>query len=77
MPGLTAYFGLVKVGRAKKGETVIISAASGAVGQVAGQIANSIGCATIAIVSSDERLEWCKELGYSHGINYKKTANFN
>ena len=75
MPGLTAYFGLVKVGGAKKGETVIISAASGAVGQVAGQIANSIGCETVAIVSSDEKLEWCKELGYSHGINYKKTAN--
>ena len=75
MPGLTAYFGLVKVGGAKKGETVIISAASGAVGQVAGQIANSIGCKTVAIVSRDEKLQWCKELGYSHGINYKKTSN--
>lgn len=71
LPGLTAYFALLHQAEIQPGETVLISAASGAVGQVAGQIAKLRGCRPVAIASSDEKLAWCRELGYDAGINYR------
>lgn len=71
LPGLTAYFALLHQARIQAGETVLISAASGAVGQVAGQIAKLTGCRPVAIASSDDKLAWCHELGYDAGINYR------
>lgn len=75
MPGLTAYFALLKTGCPKAGETVLISAASGAVGQIAGQIARIKGFDPVAVAGSDEKLEWCKELGYRAGINHRTSAD--
>jgi NADPH-dependent curcumin reductase CurA len=75
MPGLTAYFALLKTGSPKVGETVLISAASGAVGQIAGQIARIKGLDPVAIAGSDEKLEWCTELGYRTGINHRTSAD--
>ena len=75
MPGLTAYFALLRTGRPKAGETVLISAASGAVGQIAGQIARIKGFDPVAIAGSDAKLEWCKELGYRTGINHRTSAD--
>ena len=71
MPGLTAYFGLFEVGGVQPSDTVVISAASGAVGQVAGQLAKAHGCYTIAVASSDAKLDWCREIGYDAGVNYR------
>lgn len=69
--GKTAYFGLNLAGL-KKGETVLISAAAGAVGNVAGQIAKIKGCKVIGITSSDEKALWLKDvLGFDGVVNYK------
>jgi NADPH-dependent curcumin reductase CurA len=75
MPGLTAYFGLLDVGRPRPGDTVVVSAASGAVGQLVGQIAKLAGCRAVAIASSDEKLQWCREIGFDAGINYRKSSD--
>lgn len=75
MPGLTAYFALLNTGRPKVGETVLISAASGAVGQIAGQIARIKGFDPVAIAGSEAKLEWCKEQGYRTGINHRTSAD--
>ena len=73
--GITAYFGLIEVGSMKVGDTVVISAAAGSVGQIAGQIAKLSGCRVIAITSSEEKLAWCQKIGYDDGINYKTESN--
>ena len=73
--GITAYFGLIEVGSMKVGDTVVISAAAGSVGQIAGQIAKLSGCRAIAITSSEEKLAWCQKIGYDDGINYKTESN--
>lgn len=75
MPGMTAYFSLLRSGAPKKGETVLISAASGAVGQIAGQIARIKGLDPVAIAGTDEKLAWCRELGYRTGINHRTTKD--
>lgn len=75
MPGLSAYFALLHVGRPKTGETVLISAASGAVGQIAGQIARIRGLDPVAIAGSDAKLEWCKSIGYRTGINHRTAGD--
>ncbi len=75
MPGLTAYFGLLDVGRPRPGETVVVSAASGAVGQLVGQIATLAGCRAVAIAGSEDKLQWCREIGFDAGINYKKATD--
>ena len=75
MPGVTAYFGLLDVGRPRPGETVVVSAASGAVGQLVGQIAKLAGCCAVAIAGDDEKLQWCREIGFDAAINYKKAAD--
>jgi NADPH-dependent curcumin reductase len=72
MPGATAYFALDTIGKPKSGETVLISAASGAVGQVAGQIAKLKGCKVIATAGAEDKLDYVtRELGFDIGINYK------
>ena len=72
MPGLTAYHGLLAVGRPRPGETVLVSAASGAVGAVVGQIAKMNGCRVIGTVGSDEKADYCtQELGFDAAVNYK------
>ena len=70
MPGLTAYFAMLEVLKPKAGETVLVSAASGAVGQVVGQIAKILGCRAVAVAGSASKLAFCKELGYDAGIDH-------
>lgn len=73
MPGLTAYSSLMEIGKPIKGETIFISAASGAVGQVVGQLAKHLGLKVIGSVGSDAKLDYIlKELGFDAGFNYKK-----
>jgi len=73
MPGLTAYSSLYEIGKPKKGETIFVSAASGAVGQIVGQIAKHEGLKVIGSVGTDEKLDYIlKELGFDGGFNYKK-----
>lgn len=70
--GMTAYFGLMDIGRPRKGDTVLVSAAGGAVGSVVGQLARLHGCRTIGITSSEEKCRWLKEeLGYDAAINHR------
>ena len=72
MPGMTAYFGLLHVGQPKPGETVVVSAASGAVGQVAGQIAKLMGCRAVGIAGGAKKCAFVKdELGFDACIDYK------
>lgn len=71
--GATAYFGLLDLGRPKPGETVVVSAAAGAVGQIVGQIARIKGCRVIGIAGSDDKCNYvAKELGFNACINYKQ-----
>lgn len=73
MPGLTAYSSLYKIGRPQNGETIFISSAAGAVGQVVGQVAKRLGLRVVGSVGSDEKLAFItKELGFDAGFNYKK-----
>lgn len=73
MPGMTAYFGLLEIGKPQKGETVVVSAAAGAVGMLVGQIAKIKGCHVVGIVGSDEKKDYLiKELGFDAAVNYKK-----
>ncbi|AUJ24266.1 NADP-dependent oxidoreductase [Virgibacillus dokdonensis] len=72
MPGLTAYFGMMHIGEPKQGETVVISGAAGAVGQIAGQLAKKAGARVIGIVGSEEKAAYITEtLGYDLAIQYK------
>ena len=72
MPGLTAYFGFLDVCEPRPGDIVVVSAASGAVGQVVGQIAKIMGCTVIGTAGSDEKIRFIlDELGFDYGINYK------
>lgn len=73
MPGLTAWSSFYEIGQPKKGETIFISAASGAVGQVVGQLAKHEGLTVIGSVGDDKKLEFIKsELNFDEGFNYKK-----
>lgn len=72
MPGLTAYFALLDVGQPKSGETVVVSGAAGAVGQVVGQIAKLKGCRIVGIAGGAEKCRWVvEELGFDAAIDYK------
>ncbi|HKE86751.1 MAG TPA: NADP-dependent oxidoreductase [Vicinamibacterales bacterium] len=72
MPGLTAYVGLLDIGQAKSGETVVVSAASGAVGSVVGQIARLKGCRAVGIAGTAEKCEYLtRELGFHAAVNHR------
>ena len=72
MPGLTAYMGLLDIGQPKAGETVVVAAASGAVGSLVGQIAKLQGCRVIGIAGSEEKCNYVTEtLGFDACVNHK------
>ena len=72
VPGLSAYFGMTKIGKPQKDETVVVSGAAGAVGSVAVQVAKLNGCKVIGIAGSPKKIEYLeRELGITKGINYK------
>ena len=72
LTGITAYFGLLEVGRPKAGETVVVSGAAGATGSVVGQIARIQGCRAIGIAGGKDKCEWLtKEARFTAAIDYK------
>jgi NADPH-dependent curcumin reductase len=72
MPGMTGYFGLMDVGQPQAGETVVVSGAAGAVGQLVGQLAKIKGCRVVGIAGGPAKCEWVvKELGFDACIDYK------
>jgi hypothetical protein len=72
MPGMTAYTGLLNIGQPKPGETVVVAAASGAVGSVVGQIAKIKGCRAVGIAGGPQKCGYLtKELGFDAAIDYK------
>jgi NADPH-dependent curcumin reductase len=74
MPGLTAYFGLLEVGKPKPGETVVVSGAAGAVGSVVGQIAKIKDCRAVGIAGGADKCAYLTgELGFDAAIDYKST----
>ena len=76
MPGLTAYFGLLDIGRPAQGETVVVSGAAGAVGSIVCQIAKFKGCRVVAVAGSDEKCEYLTaELGAAAAVNYKAAGD--
>jgi len=72
MPGNTAYFGLTELCRPKPGDTLVVTAAAGAVGSAVCQIGKLKGCKVIAFAGTDDKLKWLtEELGADHAFNYK------
>jgi NADPH-dependent curcumin reductase CurA len=72
MTGMTAYFGLLDVGRPRPGDTIVVSGAAGAVGQVVGQIAKLAGCRTVGIAGGPDKCTDCTVYGYDVAIDYKE-----
>lgn len=76
MPGFTAYYGLLEIGKPQKGQTVFVSAAAGAVGAIVCQIAKIKGCSVVASAGSDEKVAWLlQEAKADAAFNYKNVAN--
>ncbi|WP_159517407.1 NADP-dependent oxidoreductase [Sunxiuqinia indica] len=76
MTGLTAYLGLTEIGKPKKGETLLVSGAAGAVGSVVGQIGKILGLKVVGIAGTNEKVEMLKsKFGFDEAINYKTTEN--
>ncbi len=76
MTGLTAYIGLTEIGAPKKGETLVVSGAAGAVGSAVGQIGKLLGCRVIGIAGTDEKVNSLKtEFGFDEAINYNTTQD--
>ncbi|HSW14969.1 MAG TPA: NADP-dependent oxidoreductase [Solimonas sp.] len=72
MPGMTAYFGLLDIGKPQPGQTVVVSGAAGAVGQVVGQVAKIKGCRVVGIAGGADKCRWVVEtLGFDACIDYK------
>ncbi|HTI45755.1 MAG TPA: NADP-dependent oxidoreductase [Casimicrobiaceae bacterium] len=72
MPGITAWFGLREIGQPKAGETVVVSAASGAVGSVVGQLAKSMGCRTVGIAGGRAKCDYVvRELGFDACVDHR------
>jgi NADPH-dependent curcumin reductase CurA len=70
--GLTAYFGMMDIAKPQKGETLVVSAAAGATGSIAGQIGKIHGCRVVGIAGSDEKCQWLtSDLGFDAAVNYK------
>ncbi|KAJ1856178.1 hypothetical protein LPJ73_002219, partial [Coemansia sp. RSA 2703] len=76
MPAFTAYYGTVVIGKPKAGETILVSSASGAVGQMVVQIAKAKGLRVIGMAGSDDKVEYVKQLGADVAINYKTCGNY-
>ena len=77
MPGLTAYFGLLEVGKLQERETVFVSGAAGAVGSVVGQIAKIKGCRVVGSAGTDEKVAYIvDELGFDDAFNYKEVTDY-
>jgi NADPH-dependent curcumin reductase CurA len=75
--GLTAYFGLLQVGKPMAGETVVVSAAAGSVGSIVGQIAKIKGCNVVGIAGGKDKCHWLtSELGFDQAVDYKDGAVF-
>jgi hypothetical protein len=75
--GLTAYFGLLDVGKPKAGETVVVSAAAGSVGSIVGQIARIKGCRVVGIAGGKDKCAWLtSDLGFDAAVDYKEGAIF-
>jgi len=73
MPGFTAHYGLLDLGRPQEGETVFVSGAAGAVGSAVGQIAKLRGCRVIGCAGSGEKVAWLRELGFDEAFDYHET----
>ena len=72
LTGLTAYFGLLDIGKPKAEETLVVSAAAGAVGSIVGQIGKIKGCRVVGTAGTDEKCLWLtEEIGFDAAINYK------
>ncbi|CAB4032143.1 prostaglandin reductase 1-like, partial [Paramuricea clavata] len=75
MPGLTAYFGVLNILAPKEGETLYVNSAAGAVGAIVGQIAKIKGCRVVGSAGSDEKVAYCKSLGFDEVFNYKTVTS--
>jgi NADPH-dependent curcumin reductase CurA len=70
--GITAYFGMTEVAKPQNGETLVVSAAAGATGSIAGQIGKIHGCHVVGVAGTDEKCQWLtQELGFDAAVNYK------
>lgn len=77
MPGMTAYFGLLEIGKPKPGETVFVSGAAGAVGSLVGQIAKIKGCRAVGSAGSQAKVDYLTgELGFDAAFNYKEVTDY-
>ncbi|MFF3854280.1 NADP-dependent oxidoreductase [Micromonospora sp. NPDC002575] len=74
MPGFTAYVGLVEIGRVRPGETLVVAAATGAVGSVVGQIAKIQGARTVGIAGGASKMAWLRELGFDVALDHRSPA---
>jgi NADPH-dependent curcumin reductase CurA len=75
--GLTAYFGLLRIGRPVEGETVVVSAAAGSVGSIVGQIAKIKGCRVVGIAGGKDKCHWLtSELGFDAAVDYKDGGTY-
>ncbi len=75
--GLTAYFGLLDIGKPKAGDTVVVSAAAGSVGSIVGQIAKIRGCHVVGIAGGKDKCQWLtSDLGFDAAVDYKDGAVF-
>jgi NADPH-dependent curcumin reductase CurA len=75
--GLTAYFGLLDIGRPRASETIVVSAAAGSVGSIVGQIGRIKGCRVVGIAGSDEKCRWLVEhLGFDAAVDYRQRGLF-
>ena len=71
MPGVTGWYGLNDIGKPKAGETVVVSAAAGAVGTVVGQLAKSHGCRVVGIAGGKDKCAWLTELGFDAALDHR------
>ena len=72
MTSLTAYFGIIDIGKVKPGDFVVVSGAAGATGSIAGQLAKIQGATVLGIAGSHEKCRWLKDsLGFDAALNYK------
>jgi hypothetical protein len=70
---MTAYLALAKLGEPRRGETLLVSTAAGAVGSIVGQLARNLGCATVGLTSTESKVELCRRrFGYDRALSYKR-----